>query len=1327
MKSPSKRTLRRRVFVTLLPLLALVLAVGGVGAALIQHLGHRVDEILRENHASVVAMQRLDESLERIDSSFQFALAGREATGQYTANWRSYDDALALEARNVTLPDEGEAVERLRALTERYRNQGGTFFGRAAGAPQRASDYFGPGGLLQTFQAIKSVSGEIRRMNQETMEAASRRAKATAALSTSGLAVGLALAGLVCAILAWNTSRSLIGPIKELTESATATSKGNLEQRVSYAARDELGALAEAFNTMLDQLRASRHAFELRTEELEKAEEKYRSIFENAIEGIFQSTPAGRYVTANRALAEMLGYESGLDLMKQAVHIGEQIYADPERRVELKRRLVHDGLVRDFEALCVRKDKSTVWLSFNTRAVRGKDGAVRLYEGFVTDITSRKQAEQEVSRLAHLNAVVAELGQRALRLDPSADIQEEAIKLVATTLGVELANVMELLPDAKTFLLRAGVGWSEGLVGRAIVSGEGSQPGFTLKSDHAVIVENAATETRFIPVARILEEKLVSSVSVVIPMRHGAYGTLGAHARRRRKFTTDEIDFLQSIANVLGAAIERRRAEHALSASEKRLNRAQEIAHIGSWRFDIPGNRIECSDEVFRIFEVPKGPLITYEFFLAHVHPADRERVDKAWSAAKRGATYDVEHRIIVDTASAAAGRDGAVRVRWVRERAEVVFDASGTPVEGVGTVQDITERRLADDRLRQLNRAHRALSRCNRALVRAHDEPTWMQHVCRLIVDEAGYRLCWLGRAEQDEAKSVRPMASSGFDEGYLVAARITWADTERGRGPTGTCIRTGRLVTSKDITSDPLFAPWREEALRRGYASILAIPIVLDGEPFGALTIYAAEPDAFADDEVTLLTELADDLAYGIVALRTRTERDSALYQLSELNSALELRVAARTADLRAAHEREARIGANIQRQLLLDQPPRDVPGLDVAAITMPSQQIGGDFYGFFGHEGRNCLDLLVADVMGKGVPAALLAAATKNHFPVALWHLLATSGPRELPEPREIVTLAHAHLAHHLIDFESFVTLCYARIDVAARRMDFVDCGHTGVLHVRQRTAECDILHGEDLPLGIREGEIYGQVSVPLEPDDVLVFYSDGVTEARNLEGDFFGVDRLVACVLENRTLAPEALVESVRSTVTEFARGLALPDDLTCVVAKLVPCELPIARADVAIGSALGSLHQAREFVEVFCRTLPDQPLGDDELASLVLAVHEAVSNIMKHGYHGRDDQRLDLMAEAFRDRVAIRLRYQGMPFDPSRIPPPSFDGSRESGFGVFMINSSVDSVRYYSDDLHRSCIRLEKRRDAARSGGPVAAKSGSSDRGASVVEPPCAPR
>src|SRR5208283_2632634 len=187
---------------------------------------------------------------------------------------------------------------------------------------------------------------------------------------------------------------------------------------------------------------------------------------------------------------------------------------------------------------------------------------------------------------------------------------------------------------------------------------------------------------------------------------------------------------------------------------------------------------------------------------------------------------------------------------------------------------RDIAERKRAENELRNVNRALRLTSQCNQEMVRATDESALLQAICRIAVEHGGYRLAWVGFAEQDEARSVRPVAQAGFEDGYLGTVNITWADTERGRGPTGTAIRTGQPVLARNIPTDPAYGPWRVEAIQRGYASSIALPLLSEGRCFGALMMYAGEPDAFDPKEVELLAELTNDLAYGIGALRHRAE---------------------------------------------------------------------------------------------------------------------------------------------------------------------------------------------------------------------------------------------------------------------------------------------------------------------------------------------------------------------------------------------------------------------------------------------------------------------
>jgi PAS domain S-box-containing protein len=189
-----------------------------------------------------------------------------------------------------------------------------------------------------------------------------------------------------------------------------------------------------------------------------------------------------------------------------------------------------------------------------------------------------------------------------------------------------------------------------------------------------------------------------------------------------------------------------------------------------------------------------------------------------------------------------------------------------------VNIVVDITGHQQVEDELHKLNRALLAISNCNQAFLHAENEIELLHDICRIVVETGGYRMAWVGYAENDTGKSVRPVAQAGFENGYLETLMISWADVERGRGPTGSAIRTGKPCSTKNILLDPEFELWRQEAIKRGYTSVLSLPLKANDKVFGAWSIYSPFLDAFNAEETKLLSALADNLAYGITMLRNR-----------------------------------------------------------------------------------------------------------------------------------------------------------------------------------------------------------------------------------------------------------------------------------------------------------------------------------------------------------------------------------------------------------------------------------------------------------------------
>jgi len=215
-------------------------------------------------------------------------------------------------------------------------------------------------------------------------------------------------------------SGKLISPIFKLIHTIGLISKGDMTQRVDVDRQDEIGTLATAFNEMTERLQANHLA-------LQETEKKYRSIFENAVEGIFQSEPDGRIIRANPAFARIMGYESPDSLILSHAGITDRSYLNPEHRGEIRRIIDREGRIMGFETQLFRKDNSTIWVSVSARSVSDIDGNVLYFEGSITDITEHKEKEKaeiarEIAEAANKKIMesihYAKMIQRSLLTDP---------------------------------------------------------------------------------------------------------------------------------------------------------------------------------------------------------------------------------------------------------------------------------------------------------------------------------------------------------------------------------------------------------------------------------------------------------------------------------------------------------------------------------------------------------------------------------------------------------------------------------------------------------------------------------------------------------------------------------------------------------------------------------------------------------------------------------------------------------------------------------------------------------------------------------------------
>ncbi len=570
---------------------------------------------------------------------------------------------------------------------------------------------------------------------------------------------------------------------------------------------------------------------------LQKSEERYRNIIENINEVIFEIDDLGIITFISSPVMKIFGYSAEEIRGRNFIRfVGENGQLLLKRLNELceKIELKNEYQIRT-------KTGESRWIQMSTRAVHSS-GNFKGGTGTIIDITQRKLAELEFQKSESLYRSVLNASPDAITI-----ANLDGIILYSSPRMLEMFRYTD----------------TNEIINRPIFD-------FINKSDHEKARSN---------IEKLFQRTLLNAEEYIGIRSDGSLFYIEVNSEIIR----DPEGNPTSMLFVTRDISERKRVEIKLKKSEEKYKYIFDNAIEGIYRTSIEGKGTLANPALAKMLGYDSA-----EEYLRDINDSARQ----VWYNAEQRSEYIalLEKCSIIQGYECQLKRKDGTPI-WVSLNSKIGQDENGKSIFLEGFVEEINERKLALEKIEKLNRLYSLISHVSQAIVHVRDKSQLMDEVCRIAIEYGNFRMAWIGLIDE-ETKIVRPVAKAGFEDGYLsVISQISVSDDiPEGRGPTGAAIRNCDHFICDNIETNPIVAPWRSEALKRGYRSSIALPLTQMGKNLGAFTIYSSQPNFFDQEEVRLLDEFVNEISFALESIETENERQNAEKQLGKLYRAVE-----------------------------------------------------------------------------------------------------------------------------------------------------------------------------------------------------------------------------------------------------------------------------------------------------------------------------------------------------------------------------------------------------------------------------------------------------